>query len=73
MQISAYVRNAGQAHDVSVSTAGASSELVVPAKAGGRGSSVNGETDAAAEVHNRLRAGVSVELVSWESKDKVAR
>ena len=42
MQISAHVRNTGQAHDVSVSTAGASRHLVVPAKAGGRGSSVNG-------------------------------
>jgi organic hydroperoxide reductase OsmC/OhrA len=42
LQISAFVRNAGQAHDVSVATAGSSKHLAVPAKAGGGGSSVNG-------------------------------
>lgn len=42
MQISAYVRNAGPAHDVSVSTEGVCKQVVVPAKPGGRGSNVNG-------------------------------
>jgi len=42
LQISAHVRNAGRAHDVSVTTAGISSRISVPAKAEGRGSSVNG-------------------------------
>ena len=42
MQISAHVRNAGNAHDVSVSTAGVSRHIDVPAKSGARGSSVNG-------------------------------
>jgi organic hydroperoxide reductase OsmC/OhrA len=140
VQVSAHVRNAGRAHDVSVSTAGASEQVVVPAKVEGRGSSVNGgeflmlalatcycndiyreaarlgievteveveataqfegvglaatnirykarvaspagpeqielllgETDAVAEVHNTVRAGASVELVPWESRDKAA-
>jgi uncharacterized OsmC-like protein len=42
MQISAHVRNAGQVHDIAVSTAGASRAIAVPAKTEGRGSSVNG-------------------------------
>lgn len=42
MQISAHVRNSGQAHDVSVTTAGVSRQVAVAAKPGGHGSSVNG-------------------------------
>jgi len=42
VQTSAYVRNAGPAHDVSVSTEGVCKQVVVPAKPGGRGSNVNG-------------------------------
>ena len=42
MQISACVRNSGQAHGVSVSTAGIARQIAVPAKSEGRGSSVNG-------------------------------
>src|SRR5262249_20798980 len=38
----AHVRNAGNAHDVSVSTGGVSRRIDVPAKSGARGSSVNG-------------------------------
>jgi organic hydroperoxide reductase OsmC/OhrA len=42
VKISAHVRNSGQLHEVSVGTDGASKPLAVPAKAEGRGSSVNG-------------------------------
>jgi uncharacterized OsmC-like protein len=42
MLITAVVRNAGASHEVSVSTAGASQTLMVPAKSGGQGSAVNG-------------------------------
>ena len=42
MRISATVRNAGTVHRVSVSTGGASQDLVIPGKATGRGSAVNG-------------------------------
>lgn len=135
MQITAHVRNAGISHEVTVTTAGASKTLAVPARTTGAGSSVNGgeflvlalatcycndiyreaarlaidvtaveveataefagvglaasdiryrarvaspatteqidrllrETDAVAEVHNTVRAGVGVTLLPWET------
>ena len=42
MEIAAVVRNSADGHEVVVRTAGASQSLGVPAKAGGRGSAVNG-------------------------------
>lgn len=42
MQISAIVRNSGGAHEVSVRTGDHTQALAVAAKAGGRGSAVNG-------------------------------
>lgn len=133
MQVSATVKNAGQAHAVALSTNGACQTLDIAAKASGKGSSINGgellllalatcycndlyreaermgivltgveieataefpgiglaarniqyrasvaspasqemiaelvkHTDAVAEVHNTVRAGVPVVLASW--------
>lgn len=42
MEISVQLHNHPQGHDVVVSTAGVDRPLVIPARAGGRGSSVNG-------------------------------
>jgi organic hydroperoxide reductase OsmC/OhrA len=42
MEISARIRNGSNEHEVSVLTAGKARQLAVPAKASGRGSSVNG-------------------------------
>jgi organic hydroperoxide reductase OsmC/OhrA len=139
VQITARVKNAGSSHEVSVTTAGTTQCLSVPARSAGPGSSVNGgeflmlalatcfcndiyreagrlkipvdavevearadfdgvgltatnityrariaspapndavatllrETDAVAEVHNTVRAGVSVALVPWEAEGSV--
>ena len=42
MQITAQVRNAGAFHEVTLTTAGTSRNLAIPARADGAGSSVNG-------------------------------
>ena len=42
MKVTAQVRNGGASHDVSVSTAGQTQHLAVPAMRAGRGSAVNG-------------------------------
>lgn len=42
MQIAAYVKNVGSTHKVTVTTAGHSKSIAIPAKAEGSGSSVNG-------------------------------
>lgn len=42
MKIAAIVKNAGHVHQVSVSTAGNTRELAIPAKSTGGGSAVNG-------------------------------
>lgn len=42
MEISAYIRNDPDGHELIVSTAGASRPLVIPAKSSGQGSAVNG-------------------------------
>ena len=134
MRICARLKNAADAHDVTVTTAGAERKLAVPAKSSGLGSAVNGgellmlalatcycndlyreaarlgiavdgveveatadfegiglpasdiryrarvassapkdavaellrRTDAVAEIHNTLRAGVTVRLEAWD-------
>jgi organic hydroperoxide reductase OsmC/OhrA len=42
VQITAHVRNAGASHDVTLTTAGTSRTLAIPARIDGAGSSVNG-------------------------------
>ena len=66
MRISATVSNEGARHDVALETAGARQSLAVGAKSSGpRIARLLRETDAVAEVHNTLRAGVPVALVPW--------